>query len=362
MTTLLGDIHLSRAYYPCPGCEAGYIPWDETLRVPGRRTPGTEEVVTLLGTTESFCKVAQRLLRKTTGLQLSESTIQRVTERAGNLLGEKLQENTIQFAAEKPWSWHEDLRGQTCAYVSVDATGVMMQGPQGAKAEGRMATVGMIYNPQPLAAEDRDASKPCDNVFYLAGHYELKDLGQQLRFQAGPLGIGSAQQWIALTDGGNGLEDWIDLHFPRSIKILDFRHATEYLAEFAKAYVAGDSSEQLSSWCHIMKHEGGEEIWSVLQRLDRRSMSKTAKEEHVKVLRYFGNNLHRMKYPEYCKAGWQIATGGVESACKTVVNQRLNMGGMRWVEAGSNGVCHLRALFRSDEEHWETYWSAYVAA
>ncbi len=40
-------------------------------------------------------------------------------------------------------------RGQSCAYVSLDATGIMMQGPDGAKAEGRMVYVGMIYNPKP---------------------------------------------------------------------------------------------------------------------------------------------------------------------------------------------------------------------
>lgn len=362
VTCLMGDFTLSRAYYHCQHCSSGSVPWDQTLRVPHRRTPGAEEIITLLGTLDSFVKVAHRTLYKTTGLRLSESTVQRATEAAGTRLGKKLAAEKISFTAEKPWPWHKDARGQTCAYVSVDATGVMMQGPKAAKAEGRMAYVGMVFNPQPLLAEDRDVCTPCDNVFYLAGHYGLEDLGKQLRRQADSLGMKSAQQWIALTDGGNGLEDWIDLHFPRSIKILDFRHAAEYLSNLAKAYVKGDASETLSQWCHIMKHEGGEAIWTLLQRLDRRKMNEAARDEHTKVLRYLKNNLHRMKYPDYVAKGWQIGTGAVESACKTVVNQRLCMGGMRWAEAGSNPVCHLRALFRSDEEHWDRYWAGYMAA
>jgi hypothetical protein len=362
VTTLIGDIRLPRAYYHCPHCCQGWFPWDQILRVLNRRTPGAEEVIALLGTSDSFVKVADRTLYKATGLDLSESTIQRATEAAGTRLGEMLKAKQLRCQPSKEWQWHEDLEGQPCAYVGVDATGVMMQGPGASKADGRMAYVGMLFNPQPLAAEDRDVCKPCDNTFYLAGHYGLAELGKQLRHQAEALGIRSAKRWIALTDGGNGLEDWIDLHFPRSIKILDFRHAAEYLGKFAAAYGKADAPEQLSSWCHVMKHEGGEAIWSLLHQLDRRKMTAAAREEHEKVLRYFKNNLHRMKYPEYVAKGWQIATGAVESACKTVVNQRLCMGGMRWAEEGSDPVCHLRALFRSDEEHWDTFWEAYTAA
>lgn len=361
VTTLIGDARLRRAYYHCRHCAQGSCPWDRTLRVIDRRTPGAEEVVALLGTSESFVKVADRLLYKTTGLDLSESTVQRATEGAGRRLGEILEGEQASFRPEAEWNWHEDREGQSCAYVGVDATGVMMQGPGGAKAEGRMAYVGMVFNPQPLDDDDRDVCTPCDNVFYLAGHYGLPELGTQLRRRADTLGIRSAKRWIALTDGGNGLEDWIDLHFPRAIKILDFRHATEYLGRLAAAYCPTQSKEQLSSWCHVMKHEGGEAISSLLHQLDRRKMTPAAREEHTTALRYIENNLHRMKYPEYVAKGWQIATGAVESACKTVVNQRLCMGGMRWAENGSDPVCHLRALFRSDPEHWDTFWAAYTA-
>jgi hypothetical protein len=365
VTTLLGDIRLQRGYYHCRHCAQGCFPWDGTLRVLDRRTPGAEEVIVLLGTLDSFVKVAERTLYKTTGLQVCESTVQRATEAVGQRLGALLASAKLTFTPEQPWPWHWDATGQACAYVSVDATGVLMQGPGAAKADGRMAWVGMLFNPQPLAAEDRDVCKPCDNVFYLAGHDGLEALGRQLRRQADALGIKAARQWIALTDGGNGLEDWVDLHFPRSIKILDFRHAAEHLGNFAKVYAPSaqqDASTLLSAWCHRLKHEGGEPLVAELEQLDRRRLNAAAREEHRKLLQYLRNNVPRMKYPEYVAKGWQIATGAVESACKTVVNQRLCLGGMRWVEAGSDAVCHLRALYRSDEEHWDHYWARHTAA
>ena len=63
-----------------------------------------------------------------------------------------------------------------------------------------------------------------------------------------------------------------------------------------------------------------------------------------------------MEYPEYVSEGWQIGSGVVESACKTVVGQRLKLAGMRWGEDGADEMCHLRALFASGEDQWDAYW------
>jgi hypothetical protein len=361
--SLLGEICIWRGYYPCPHCHRGSFPWDETLRLSAQGlTPGAQEVVCLAGVQEAFGKAAEWTLRKLAGIRLSESTVQRTTEATGARLGKQLEEGKV-FGSKTVWQWHRDAEGKTCAYVSVDATGVMMQGDDGAKAEGRMATVGMIYNPQPRRPEDEALSKPCDGVRYLAGHYTLDDLGLQMRRQAAHVGVSEAERWIALTDGGNGLEHWVEVNFPLAVRILDFRHASEYLADFAKTYRSGQEAETLlASWCHVMKHEGGAAILQDLEALDLRKMTKAARAEHEQATNYIRNNVERMNYPEYLRQGWQIATGAVESACKTVVNQRLCLGGMRWGEAGSDAICHLRALYRSDPDQWEAFWGYTLAA
>jgi hypothetical protein len=126
----------------------------------------------------------------------------------------------------------------------------------------------------------------------------------------------------------------------------------------AKKYRKGAEAEALmTSWCHTMKHEGGAAILKVLEGLDRAAMSEEAQEQYDTTTNYLRKNLERTKYPEYLSKGWQIASGAVESACKTVVNQRLNMGGMRWGETGSDQICHLRALLRSDPDQWEAFWA-----
>lgn len=355
--SLVGRMRLSRPYYHCSHCHNGIWPWDEVLRLsPERLTPGAQEVATLLGILNSFGKAADRVLEKTTGLRLSESTEQRTTEAAGARLGQWLEAGEV-FGPKVTWKWHRDAEGKTCAYVGVDATGIMMQGPDGAKAEGRMVNVGMIFNPQPRAPKDQDICKPCDGVRYLAGLISLEQLGPQMRRQGAQVGMDEAERWIALTDGGNGLEHFIDVNFPRAEKILDFQHASEYVNAFAKAYRPGADGDALAqTWCHQLKHEGGAALLAVWETLDRTTMNALAQEAYDKALTYFRNNVHRMDYPTYLRKGWQIGTGAVESACKTVVNQRLNMGGMRWGEEGSDAVCHLRALFCSDPDQWDAFW------
>jgi hypothetical protein len=363
IVSLVGTIQLSRPYYHCEPCQQGIWPWDEVLRLsPERLTPGAQEVSSLAGIVNSFGKAAERVLAKMAGLRLSESTVERTTEAAGERLGQRLQQGEV-FGPKVTWDWHLDAEGKTCAYVSLDATGIMMQGPEGAKADGRMVTVGMVYNPQPRAPQDEEVSKPCDGVRYLAGLYTLEELGGQLRRQAGQVGMDAAQQWIALTDGGNGLEHFIDVNFPLAVKIVDFRHASEYVNDFAKVYRPGEEGKALAgTWCHTLKHEGGAALLAIGAGLDRKKMKPLVREEHDKLLTYFRNQQKRMDYPTYLRKGWQIATGAVESACKTVVNQRLNMGGMRWGELGSDAVAHLRALYCSDPDQWDAFWSPALAA
>ncbi len=359
IVSLVGTVRLSRCYYHCGHCHSGHFPWDQILRLsPQRLTPGAQEVVSLAGIQESFGKAAGRTLRKLAGICLSESTVERTTETAGARLGQQLQSGQV-FGEAEPWDWHQDRDGQTCAYLSLDATGIMMQGDDGAQADGRMVYVGMIYNPQPRQADEDALSKPCDGVRYLAGLYNLEDLGQQMRRQAGQLGMEGADVWIALTDGGNGLEEFADVYFPRAVKILDFHHVTVHLADFAKVFRPGPPAEPLlSAWCHILKHAGGAQLIKVIERLNRKKMSPPTQAEQDRLLNYLRNNVGRMDYPTYLKHGWQIGSGAIESACKTVVNQRLCLGGMRWGEEGSDGVAHLRALYRSDADQWDGFWAA----
>src|SRR5262245_13134600 len=109
VVNLVGEIRLSRAYYHCPPCQQGHVPWEKTLRLsPQRLTLAAHEVTTLAGIQESCGKAANRTLRKLAGLQLCESTVQRTTEAAGERLGALLEQGTV-FGEPRSWPWHQKV-------------------------------------------------------------------------------------------------------------------------------------------------------------------------------------------------------------------------------------------------------------
>lgn len=362
VTSLFGDVRLSCSYYHCRHCHTSQQPWDERLRLgPRRVTAGAEEAITLSGLLTSFGQAARRTLIKLTGIRISESTARRITEDAGEKVGEQLAAKQT-FGPQEKWAWHKDARERPCAYASLDFVSVPQQGPQGAKAESRMAAVGMIYNPPP-----RDADPPPDAVRggcparFLAGLYDLDDLCLQIRRQAAHVGWDEAEQQLALSDAGNGLEAFFGRTFPLAETILDFYHASEHVAVMAGAlHPRNDEAvkEQTTAWCHRLKHEGGAALLAEWEQLDVRRWSEGRREVYRQQLQYFRNHQHRMDYPRYVANGWQIGSGPVESGCKRLVTQRLKGAGMRWGERGTDTMCHLRALLLCQPDQWDQYWTA----
>ena len=167
-----------------------------------------------------------------------------------------------------------------------------------------------------------------------------------------------------MCDGGSGREDFFTDNFgrPELVVILDFGHAASYLEKLAKALFPKDearSTAQAEAWCHTMKHQGGQAILAELRGLAS-PRGPAAREAYGDAVRYLGNNVHRMDYPYYRSQGWHRGSGAVESACKTVVGQRLKRAGMRGRAYGTDGVCHWRALVKSEKGQGQAFWNRYV--
>jgi Uncharacterised protein family (UPF0236) len=358
-TSLIGPVRYSRAYYLCRRCGQGRFPFDEQAGVTTRNlTPGLERVTTLAGAVaDSFEKGADHL-QEMAGTRLSESTVERTTEDAGHRLAQDVQAGRT-FGPPVVWPWYKDYRGRRCAYVELDATGVRQQGEGGRAAEGRMAYVGMVCNPCPEWSWPDEKRRPMQ-ARYVAGMYPLAAVGPLLRKPAGAVGMDEADCWLGLTDGGNGLEDRLQENFPRvAVVILDFYHPAEKLTGLSRLLYPKDETQaeaQAREWCRLLKEEGGALLAAVLRESDWPRRAGLA-EAVTELVNYLERHAHRMEYPEYLAEGWFIGSGAVESACKTVVGQRLKLAGMRWGEDGADAVCHLRALYRSEKGQWEAFWN-----
>lgn len=357
--SLVGPVRYRRAYYLCRACGKGLFPFDRDAGFSTRDlSPALERVATLAGTVADSFEKAAELLEEMAGTRLSEATLGRTAEDAGRRLARAVAAGST-FGPKADWPWHRDYDGRRCAYVELDATGVRQQADDGGPAEGRMAYVGMVCNPRPeWPWPDEDAGPM--RARYLSGLYPLERFAPLMRAPAGAVGMDRADRWIGLSDGGNGLEARLLENFPRLERvILDFFHPAEKLTAVARLLYPKDedrAEEQARQWRGLLKDEGGAVLAAVLAEWEwprRPGLSEAVND----LVGYLGRNAHRMEYPEYLAHGWCIGSGAVESACKTVVGQRLKLAGMRWGEDGAHAMCHLRALYRSEKGQWEAFWA-----
>lgn len=362
--TLFGTVVYERAYYHCSSCGRGHFPTDSEFGLEHKQTAAARELITLAGVLEPFAETGGTLLPRLSGLCVSASTVQRTTEQVGGDVAARRAAGEV-FGGEPPWKWREDAHGQRVAYVSLDATGVLQQGPGGQKAEGRMAWVGAVFNPSPPSRKKRHVrrrERRLRQVRYVSGLLSLPEIGAQLRHECEAAGIGKADVVIGVTDGGNGLEDCLLETLgglgPQIVFILDFFHVMEHLREFAKLWIPNEDvrGKQVKEWRRTLKRQGGTRIFNELSKLDLSKTTPLTQESHRKLLGYLQNNLHRMDYPKYVANGWHIGSGVIEAACKTVVGRRLKCSGMRWSERQTTPLCQLRALYRSSPNLWADYW------
>lgn len=358
-TSLVGPVRYCRAYYLCRRCGRGLFPFDRDAGLTARNlTPGLERVAALAGTVADSFEKGADVVHEMAGVRLGESTVERTTEDAGRRLAAAVQAGWT-WGPKVVWPWHKDYGGRTCAYVEIDATGVRQQAGGGAAAEGRMAYVGLVANLAPEWAWPDEGREPVRSR-YLAGLYPLAEFAPLLRKPAGQVGMDRADLWIGLTDGGGGLEDRLRENFPRvEVVVLDFFHPAERLTGLARLLHPKDEAAaegQARHWRGLLKDEGGALLAAVLREHPWPRRAGLA-EAVAEVVGYLDSHAHRMEYPEYLAQGWNIGSGAVESACKTVVGQRLKLAGMRWGEEGADSLCHLRALYRSEKGQWDAFWN-----
>ncbi len=75
-----------------------------------------------------------------------------------------------------------------------------------------------------------------------------------------------------------------------------------------------------------------------------RNLQGHRKSSVVSACGYFKALRHRMRYHEYLAAGYPIATGLIEGACRHLFKDRLECCGMRWIITGRTQYCTNLAL------------------
>ena len=360
---LVGDYQIVRPYFVCDRCHHGSAPLDERLGIgAGVLSPGLMRVACRLGIDDAFEDAADAV-QETLRITLQDEGIRRVTEGIGQVAEAEAQAAIALAQAGKEPLPRDEITADA-AVLLVEMDGVMVHEVDGNWHEVK---VGLVAPLGPTVREDAETERTIlvmGKPSYCAGCESAETFWYRVYVEAYRRGLGSTlvPLIVLLGDGA----DWIWRYAPtfldvgpvQVVEILDIYHAFEHLGTVASA-VFGQGSTVGGTWLERRKKDLAEQGPApVLAAFaDLRPEDEGGAEEVRKAVGYFTEHAARMDYPTFIALQLPIGSGAIESACKTLIEEREKGAGMRWTEAGAQSVATLRALHKSGR--WAAFWKGH---
>lgn len=310
--------------------------------LPGRFTPWLAEGVVVLGSAAPFA-AACRTLAHFTGCRIGAATARRLTEAAGAAW---VQLDLAEVARLEADPTAEAPSGAAVQQVSVDGVFVPVVG--GEWREVKVLAVGAVE-------PDGDGGVRATDLSYCARLADHDRFGRETLAELHRRGTLAAPTVVAVADGAEWIQGFVDLHVPGAVRVLDFAHAAGYLARAAQAAFGpgtAATSEWLATQAHELKRGDPDLVLAALEVLP-------AGEARAEATRYLTARRDQLCYREFQEAGYPIGSGCVESAGKLLVQGRLCGAGMRWTPDHVDALLGLRAVVGT--ERWDAAWDRVAA-
>ncbi|GGL41627.1 ISKra4 family transposase [Planomonospora parontospora] len=389
LATIVGTVTVTRCAWRAPGA-ANLYPADAALSLPaGRHSAGLARLAVREAVRGSF-----------------DAAKAAITSRCGPVIGKRQLEEAVVAAAADIDAFYAQQIPLPCTaeellVISVDGKGVVMR-PEGLRpatrqaaerhratfrtrlASGekpcrkRMAMLGVVYDAVPAPRRGHDViavpggrsgdrparSGPAARSKWLCGSVSA-DPGEVIAKvfdQAEARDPRHARTWVVLIDGARHQLGLIRAEAARrgvAIHIvIDVIHVLEYLWKAAWCLHAG-GDPVAEDWvaAHALSVLAGR-VEDAAAALDAQAtaagLGPGRRGGVDAAVRYLRGNAAFLRYDEALVAGWPIATGVIEGACRHLVNDRLDITGARWGLAGAEAVLTLRAVIANGD--FDAYW------
>jgi hypothetical protein len=372
--SIFGDLTLKRfAYGTRDGQKIELVPLDTRLQLPaGDYSYVLQDWAQAFGMEQAWLQV-QALLAKILGFDVPVDSLERMNHH--------MAEEVESFRQQQPVP--EPVEEGAIFVVGGDGKGIPMRrtadepkpGPHRQKGEKankkRMAIVGTVYSvnhhrrtpQQVVAALFEDGSKPEEDrplpchkhlwacLTYDEGDVHREGLSEVFGWLADELtqrNPNQAQTTVCLMDGQESL--WAaqrEYLPPQCIEVLDLMHVMPRLWEAAHVFhKEGSGAAEQFVRDRLLRVLRGESLYV---RIGLRQMATkhglTGKRRHSidRICNYLEANAGRMGYDWYLAAGYPIASGVLEGACRHYVKDRMERSGMRWTQAGAQAMLDVRS-------------------
>lgn len=287
---------------------------------------------------------ASEILERLSGIEVSDSSIQRMCTYYGDGLGERLYDPAKRMEAIESVPAAQSVQ-EDVLYLQFDGGFIFSDDDW---TEVKLGRVFHQSDCQVVDSEDRGNRIAQSEYAASLGHYTaFTEKFSVLIEEAYRPEIPT----VFITDGAIWMRNWMNESYPRATQILDFFHACEHLGEFAKE-VVGQVRKDHRKWYRRQKEALKQgQLLTVIQRIRQLGLkTKSARTKRKKLLKYFEENAYRMEYDKYRAAGYMIGSGPIEAAHRTVVQKRMKLSGQRWSHKGAQPMLNLRVAFKSGRE------------
>lgn len=378
--SIFGIFELARTVYGSrEGQKIEWVPLDNQLQL-----PETVFSYVLQDWDQSFCVEqafgpVQKTIARMLGLNQSVDSLEHMNQ--------EMAKEVTTFMLNRPQPEEEG----EIVVSSADQKGIVMRRQaddppakahrtKGDKAsQKRMATVTTVYSvdryrrtaEEVVAALFRDAPEPTRD----RPRPQHKQVWASLpRDDVPGSGIAAAFTWMVgevlvrgraegkplvfLSDGQEALwearREWLP---ERAVNILDLLHVTPRLWQAAHVFHKENSQEAedfvRDRLLRVLQGKAAGVIRGLREMATKHGLTGANKKTLSKVCAYLQANLERMQYDEYLRAGYPIASGVVEGACRHLIKDRMERAGMHWTIPGAQAMLDVRSIYVSGL--WEEY-------
>ena len=328
-----------------------------------------------------------------------------VTRRCGPVIGKRQVEQAVMSATADIAAFYAacvplPCTASTLLVISADAKGIVMRPgalrPATAKAAARqgkmrtrltagekpnrkrMATLACVYDAEPSPRRPHDViappggrhdsrairPRPRATAKWLAGSVE-HDPGEVIAAafsQAEARDPARRRIWVVLVDGAEHQLGLIRAEAARrgaAVRIvIDLIHVLEYIWKAAWClHPAADPAAE--DWAAVkalavLAGDSARAAAEITAEADAAGLTAAQRAGADACVRYLTTKHEYLRYDQALAAGWPIATGVIEGACRHLIGDRLDITGARWGLQGAEAVLTLRAVISNGD--FDEYW------
>lgn len=313
----------------------------------GAYTPQIQATMTRLGSKMPFREAEE--VGYACHIRVSEATVRGITHRHGQAAEALARQEVEALERDMPQATAQPQQ------LLVSADGAFVQLTSGEWREVKSVALGEFateWNPRTWERQVKTK-----DISYFSRSYRARDFERYAWSELHRRGLENAEKVVAVNDGAEWIQSFLDYHCPKAERILDFAHAASHVARAGKA-IWEEEGETFQGWfaraCHRLKHDPPEETIGNLRLLQQKVKTDEQAAQIDGALFYLHSRLSMLDYAHFRRRDLPIGSGSVESGHKVVVQRRMKGAGMRWAEQHLDPMLALRNLLCNGR--WEEGW------